>query len=391
VVGSQWSVVGSQLLVVSSQGPEFGFDYSIAWRVVAIRLTLAFFSATLRPVLRKWNYLQSGDRMKPRVFVSRMIPDEGLNLIRAECEMDLWQGELPPPHDVLLAQVRDKDGLLSLLTDKIDSALMDMNPRLKVVSNMAVGYDNIDIKAATERGLPVGNTPGVLTDTTADFAFTLLMAAARRVVEGADYARAGKWKTWGPKLLTGQDVHGATLGIVGFGRIGQGMARRASGFDMRVLYHDVSRREDLEKPMGVVYADMETLLAQSDFITIHTDLNDQTRHMFNAGAFAKMKPSAILINTARGPIVDPDALNHALKNGKLRAAALDVTEPEPIPADSPLLTLPNCLIVPHIASASVATRAKMAEMAAYNLLSGLSGARLPTCVNPEVYERGIRK
>jgi glyoxylate reductase len=329
--------------------------------------------------------------MRPKVFVSRIIPDEGLNLIRAECEMDLWQGELPPPHDVLLAHIHDKEGLLSLLTDKIDAELMDKNPQLRVVSNMAVGYDNIDIKAATERGLPIGNTPGVLTDTTADFAFTLMMAAARRVVEGANYARAGKWKTWGPKLLTGQDVHGATLGIVGFGRIGQGMAKRASGFDMHVIYHDVYRREDLEKSMGVTYADMDTLLAQSDFVTIHTDLNEQTKHMFNADAFSKMKRSAILINTARGPIVDPDALSHALEQGDIRAAALDVTEPEPIPADSPLLTLPNCLIVPHIASASIATRAKMAEMAARNLLAGLNGERLPTCVNPEVYERGIRK
>ncbi len=329
--------------------------------------------------------------MKPKVLITRIIPNEGLNPLRAECEVDLWQGDLPPPHDVLLAHLRDKDGLLSLLTDKVDAELMDLNPRLKVVSNMAVGYDNIDVKAATERGLPVGNTPGVLTDTTADFAFALLMAAARRVVEGADYARAGKWKTWGPMLLMGQDVHGATLGIVGFGRIGQGMAKRASGFNMRVLYYDVYRREDLEKSMGVTYADMDTLLAQSDFVTIHTDLNQETRHLFNAGAFAKMKASATLINTARGPIVDPDALYEALRQGKIRAAALDVTEPEPIPADSPLLTLPNCLIVPHMASASIATRGKMAEMAARNLLAGLRGERLPTCVNPEVYERGIRK
>ncbi len=329
--------------------------------------------------------------MKPKVLITRIIPNEGLNPLRAECEVDLWQGDLPPPHDVLLAHLRDKDGLLSLLTDKVDAELMDLNPRLKVVSNMAVGYDNIDVKAATERGLPVGNTPGVLTDTTADFAFALLMAAARRVVEGADYARAGKWKTWGPMLLTGKDVHGATLGIVGFGRIGQGMAKRASGFNMRVLYYDVYRREDLEKSMGVTYADMDTLLAQSDFVTIHTDLNQETRHLFNAGAFGKMKSTAILINTARGPIVDPDALYEALRQGKIRAAALDVTEPEPIPVDSPLLTLPNCLIVPHMASASIATRGKMAEMAARNLLAGLRGERLPTSVNPEVYERGIRK
>ncbi len=329
--------------------------------------------------------------MKPKVFVSRIIPDEGLEPVRAECEMDLWEEELPPPREILLERIQDKVGLLSLLTDKIDAALMDANPQLRVVSNYAVGFDNIDIPAATARGIPVGNTPGVLTDTTADFAFTLLMAAARRVVEGADYVRAGKWKTWGPKLLTGQDIHHATLGIVGFGRIGQGMAKRASGFEMRVLYYDVYRREDLEQSMGVTYADMDTLLRESDFVTIHTDLNPDTRHLFNADAFAKMKPNAIVINSARGPIIDTDALYDALTQGKIRAAALDVTEPEPIPLDSPLVSLPNCLIVPHIASGSIATRGKMAEMAARNLIAGVKGERLPTPVNPEVYDKGIRK
>ncbi len=329
--------------------------------------------------------------MKPKVFVARIIPDEGLDLVKSECDVDLWEGELPPPHDVLLAHVRGKEGLLSLLTDRIDAPLMDANPQLRVISNFAVGYDNIDIPAATAHGIPVGNTPGVLTDTTADFAFALLMAAARRVVEGADYVRAGKWKTWGPKLLLGQDVHGATLGIVGFGRIGQGMAKRASGFDMRVLYYDVYRRQDLEQTMGVTYADMDRLLRESDFITIHTDLNPQTQHLFNSSAFAKMKPNAILVNSARGPIVDPEALYVALRSGKIRAAALDVTDPEPIPPDSPLLTLPNCLIVPHMASASVVTRGRMAEMAARNLIAGLKGEPLPTCVNPEVYEQAIRR
>lgn len=329
--------------------------------------------------------------MKPKVFVSRVIPREGLDLVRAEFETELWEDELPPPREVLLEKIRDKVGLLSLLTDKIDPTLMDANPQLRVVSNYAVGFDNIDIPAATARGLPVGNTPGVLTDTTADMAWTLLMSAARRVVEGADYVRTGKWKTWGPLLLLGEDVHHATLGIVGFGRIGQGMARRASGFDMRVLYYDVYRREDLEKSMGVTYADMDTLLRESDFITIHTDLNEQTRHMFNAAAFDKMKPTGILVNSARGPIIDPDALYDALKEGKIRAAGLDVTEPEPIPMTSPLVSLPNCLIVPHIASASIATRGKMAEMAARNLIAGIKGERLPTPVNPEVYEKEIRK
>ncbi len=268
---------------------------------------------------------------------------------------------------------------------------MDSAPRLKVVSNLAVGYDNIDIPAATERGIPVGNTPGVLTDTTADFAFTLLMAAGRRLQEAIDDVRAGKWRTWGPMLLMGQDIHGATLGIIGFGRIGQGMAARSAGFGMRVLYYDVYRRQDLERSMGVTYADLDTLYRESDFITVHTDLNEKTRHMINQDAFSKMKRTAIVINTARGPIVDPEALYEALKTGRIGGAALDVTEPEPIPIDSPLLTLPNCIIAPHIASASVATRGKMARIAADNLIAGLRGDRLPACVNPEVYERGIRK
>src|SRR5213593_2866815 len=240
--------------------------------------------------------------MRPRVFVTRVIPDEGLAPIRESCEMKLWEDELPPPREVLLHEVKGIDGLLSLLTDKIDAELMDAGPRLKVISNYAVGFDNIDIAAATARRIPVGNTPGVLTDTTADFAFALLMAAARRVVEGADYTRQGKWKTWGPKLLTGMDIHHATLGIIGFGRIGQGMARRATGFDMQILYYDVYRRQDLEKSMGVKFADLDTLYREADFITIHTDLNETTRHMMNAGAFARMKSTAILINTARGPI-----------------------------------------------------------------------------------------
>ncbi|MGH8247993.1 MAG: 2-hydroxyacid dehydrogenase [Gammaproteobacteria bacterium] len=324
--------------------------------------------------------------MKPKVFVTRIIPDEGLALIREECAMKLWEDELPPPRQVLLDEVRKIDGLVSLLTDRVDAELMDSNPRLRVISNYAVGFDNIDIPAATARSIPVGNTPGVLTDTTADLAFTLLMAAARRIVEGADYVRAGKWRTWGPKLLTGQDIHHATLGIIGFGRIGQSIARRAQGFDMTVIYFDVYRRKDLEESMRIEFAELPALYARSDFITIHTDLNAQTRHMLDAAAFKQMKRTAIVINTARGPIIDHDALYQALASGIIGGAALDVTEPEPIPKGSPLHMLPNCLIVPHIASASVATRAKMAQMAAANLIAGLRGERLPHCVNPEVYK-----
>ena len=328
---------------------------------------------------------------KAKVFVSRLIPEEGLAMMRDLTEMTVWEGELPPPREVMLQKARESDGLVTLLTDKVDGELMDVNPRLKVISNYAVGFDNINIPAATERGIPIGNTPGVLTDTTADLAFTLLMAVARRIQESIDYVRTGKWKTWGPKLLTGIDIHGATLGIVGLGRIGQGMAKRASGFGMRVLYYDVYRREDLEKTMNVTYADLDTLYGESDFVSVHTDLNDTTRHMLNASAFAKMKKTAIVINSARGPIIDPVALYAALKNGVIGGAGLDVTEPEPLPIESPLYSLPNCLIVPHIASASVATRAKMAQMAAANLIAGLRGDKLPTCVNPQVYERGVRK
>lgn len=329
--------------------------------------------------------------MRSKVFVTRLIPSSGLEMLRAECDVEVWEDELPPPRNLLLEKARTHDALLTLLTDKVDAELLDTNPGLCVVANMAVGFDNVDVPAATARGVPIGNTPGVLTDTTADFAFTLLMSAARRVVEGVDYVRAAKWKTWGPMLLMGPDVHHATLGIIGFGRIGQGMAKRAKGFDMRILYHDVYRRRDLEESMGVTYADLDTVYREADFISLHTDLNASTLHMINDAAFAKMKPNAVIINTARGPIIDPEALARALSEKRIGAAALDVTEPEPIPMDSPLLKLANCIVVPHLASASIATRTKMSQMAAANILAGLKGERLPTCVNPEVYDKSVRK
>lgn len=329
--------------------------------------------------------------MRSKVFVTRLIPSSGLEMLRAECDVEVWEDELPPPRNLLLEKARTHDALLTLLTDKVDGELLDTNPGLCVVANMAVGFDNVDVPAATARGVPIGNTPGVLTDTTADFAFALLMSAARRVVEGVDYVRAAKWKTWGPMLLMGPDVHHATLGIIGFGRIGQGMAKRAKGFDMRILYHDVYRRRDLEESMGVTYADLDTVYREADFISLHTDLNASTLHMINDAAFAKMKPNAVIINTARGPIIDPEALARALSEKRIGAAALDVTEPEPIPMDSPLLKLANCIVVPHLASASIATRTKMSQMAAANILAGLKGERLPTCVNPEVYDKSVRK
>lgn len=321
---------------------------------------------------------------KPKVFVTRIIPDKGFDLVKETCEVDLWTEELPPPYEVLLERVRGVDGLLCLLTDRIDGQLMDTaGPQLKVISNHAVGFDNIDIPAATARKIPVGNTPGILTDATADFAFSLLVAAARRVVEGDRYVRAGKWKTWGPSILLGPDITGATLGIVGYGRIGQALAKRASGFDMRILYYDPM--VTLNSTLPGTSVDLETLLRESDFVSLHTLLNEQTRHLINRDTLALMKPSAVLVNTSRGPVVDGQALYEALKEHKIFAAALDVTDPEPLPLDSPLLELDNLIIAPHIASASKPTRDKMSLMAAENLLAGLSDQRLPNCVNPEVY------
>ena len=324
----------------------------------------------------------------PRVFVARRIPEEGLQQVLAATSADLWEDELPPPRDELLRRVRGVEGLLSLLTDRVDDELLDAaGDQLRVVSNYAVGFDNVDVPACTRRGIPVGNTPGVLTETTADLAFALLMAVARRVAEGYDYVRADRWQTWGPLLLLGSDVHHATLGIVGFGRIGREMAKRGRGFDMRILYHDVQRAsaED-ERELGARYAEMDELLAESDFVTLHVNLTPETRGLMNAEAFARMKPNAVLVNTSRGPVVDQAALYDALRAGRPGGAGLDVTDPEPMRADDPLLTLPDCLVVPHIASASRATRARMAEMAAANLLAGLRGERLPTPVNPEIYE-----
>ncbi len=324
---------------------------------------------------------------KPKVFVTRLIPEGGLELIRQACDAEVWPGELPPPREVLLERVRGVAGLLSLLTDRVDADLLDAaGPQLKVVSNMAVGYDNVDVAAATARGIPVGNTPGVLTETTADMAFALLMAAARRIVEGADYVRAGRWHTWSPTLLLGYDVYGATLGIVGMGRIGQAVARRAAGFNMQIVYFDpYCNAGRVPFVNAAPRCTLDDLLAEADFVSLHVPLTNETYHLIGAKALAKMKPTAVLVNTSRGPVVDSDALYEALKEGRIAYAALDVTDPEPLPADHKLLTLPNCLVVPHLGSASHATRTRMAVMAAQNLLAGLRGRRLPHCVNPEVY------
>ena len=321
---------------------------------------------------------------KPRVFVTRILPEQGLEIVRQAAEVKVWEDELPPPREVLLRKVAEIDGLLCLLTDKIDAEIMEAGKHLRVISNYAVGYDNIDIPAATARKLLVTNTPGVLTETTADLAFSLLMAAARNIVAGDRYTRAGRWKTWGPMLYLGYDIHHATLGLIGFGRIGAEMAKRGKGFEMRVLYYDPTRREDLEQHLGVEYADLETLLRESDFVSLHTPLTEQTRHLIGAEQLRMMKPTSILINSARGPIVDQQALYEALRDKVIAGAGLDVFEVEPIAPDDPLLTLENVTVVPHIGSGSFATRTKMAVMAAENLVAGLAGKRPAHPVNPEV-------
>jgi glyoxylate reductase len=324
---------------------------------------------------------------RPKVFVSRIIPDAGLRRVVEACDAEVWQGELPPPREDLLRSIEGCDGVLALLTDKVDDEFLDRaGPQLKVVSNFAVGFDNIDVAACTKRGVAVGNTPGVLTETTADLAWALLMGAARRIVEGDRYVRDGKWKTWGPMLLMGPDVHGATIGIVGFGRIGQAVARRAKGFGMRIVYHDLHRSpKQVEAEFDATFMTLEGLLNEADFVSLHTVLSPETKGLINAERLSWMKPTAVLVNTSRGPVVDTMALVDALRDGTIAAAGLDVTDPEPLPADHPLVGLDNCLVVPHIASASVATRDKMASMAAANLLAGVRGQRLPTPVNPEIY------
>jgi glyoxylate reductase len=277
----------------------------------------------------------------------------------------------------------DADALLTMLSDRIDAAVLNAGRRLRVVANMAVGYDNVDVSAATERGILVTNTPGVLTETTADMAWALLLAAARRVAEGNRLTRTGGWKAWHPSFLLGRDVHGATLGIIGLGQIGLAVARRARGFDMRLLYHSRTRRPEAESELGLEFVELERLLKESDFVTLHVPLSERTRHLIGERELALMKPTAVLVNTTRGPVVDQRALYRALKERRIAAAGLDVAEEEPIPLDDPLLTLDNVTITPHVGSASVATRGKMAAMAVENVLAALRGEQPPNCVNPE--------
>jgi glyoxylate reductase len=319
-----------------------------------------------------------------KVYVTRKIPELAIQMLKEKFDVKVWEGELPVPREILLKEVEDIDGLLPLLTEKIDSEVIETAKKLKIVSNYAVGYDNIDIKAATEHGIMVTNTPGVLTETTADLAFALLMSCARRIVESDKYVREGKWKTWGPQLFLGRDIYGATLGLVGAGRIGTAVAKRAAGFNMKILYYSRSRKPELEEEFGAKQVSFDQLLEQSDFISIHVPLTAETKHLFNKSAFEKMKKTAILINTARGPVVDESALYYALANGEIAYAGLDVTDPEPIEMNNPLLNLDNVIVVPHIGSASIATRTKMATMAAENMIAGLEGKVPPNLVNREV-------
>jgi glyoxylate reductase len=311
-----------------------------------------------------------------KVFVTRALPGGAIDRLAAEHEIEVWPEALPPPRDELLACVREVQGLLALLTDRVDAELMDAAPNLRAISNYAVGVDNIDVDAATARGIPVGNTPGVLTDTTADLAVALMLGIGRRLVDGDAYVRRGEWRTWEPDQLLGRDLHGATVGIVGFGRIGQAVARRLEGFECTILHTSRSG--------GVGF---EELLERSDFVSMHTPLTPETRGLIDADALRRMKPTAYLVNTARGPVVDTEALAAGLHAGEIAGAALDVTDPEPMPADHPLLDAPNLLVLPHLGSATHATRERMAEMAVDNLLAGLRGEEMPHQVN-KVTPRG---
>ncbi len=323
-----------------------------------------------------------------KVFVTRKILEEGLNMLRERYDVEVSDYDGIIPREMLLKKVKGADALLSLLTDNIDAEVMDAaGPNLKIIANYAVGYNNIDVEEATKRGIMVTNTPGVLTETTADFAWTLLMAIARRIVEADKFVREGKFRGWEPMLLLGTDVFGATLGIVGFGRIGQAMARRALGFNMRVLYYDNSRiDEQIEKELKATFVDLPTLLKESDFVTLHVPLTKQTHHLIGEKELKMMKKDAYLINTARGPVVDEKALVKALKEGWIKGAALDVFENEP-EIEPELLKLDNVVLAPHIASASYATRSKMSVMVAENIIKALNGEVPPNLVNPEVLQK----
>lgn len=322
----------------------------------------------------------------PLVLITHTLPEDWLAAIDDRYQTVVGPVDATAFSPELLEQLPHADGLFTLLTIPVTEAILNRAPNLRVISNMAVGVDNIDLKACTQRGIPVGNTPGVLTEGTADLAFSLLLAAARGLSSASLDAREGRWKTWSPAGWLGADLAGASIGIVGMGKIGQAVARRAIGFGMNILYYDPLPRPEAELVYGAIRLPLTDLLQASDFVSLHTPLTAETRGLIDAQALRQMKPTAILINAARGPIVDTNALTQALQEGWIAAAGLDVTDPEPLPPDHALYRLPNCLITPHIGSATWNTRRKMAELACKNLIAGLEGIRLPSCVNSEVYE-----
>ena len=324
---------------------------------------------------------------RPRVFVTRRLPGDAVERLAAAAEVEVWPERRPPPPEDLARHGADADALLVLLTDRVDGALLDRCPRLRVVANMAEGHDNLDLDELTARGIPASNTPGVLTETTAELTWALILAATRRVAEGDRVVRRGEWLTWEPDFLLGRDLAGGTLGIVGFGAIGAAVARRASAFDLRVVAWTPH-----PKPVdGVEWVALDELLARADVVSVHCALTPSTRGLIGARALTLMKPSAVLVNTARGPIVDQVALAEALRERRIAGAGLDVFETEPIGSDDPLLGLDNCVVVPHVGSATVATRGRMAGMAADNILAALRGGQVPNCVNPAVYEQPGRR
>ncbi|MCK4633350.1 D-glycerate dehydrogenase [Candidatus Bathyarchaeota archaeon] len=323
--------------------------------------------------------------MHRRIFVTRELPERGLDIIKERFNAEVWSDYAPPPKKLVIEKVAKVDALATLLSDKIDAEVFDAAPNLKIVSQFAVGFDNIDVKEATKRGIYVTNTPGILTDTTADYAWALLMATARRVAEADKYVRDKKWKVgWHPAMLQGRDIFGATLGIIGLGRIGAAIAKRAKGFNMKILYYDVVRRPEVEEELGIMFRELMTILKESDFITVNVPLLKSTHHLINEERLKQMKKTAILINNARGPVIDEKALYKALKEGWIAGAGLDVFEQEPTPATNPLLTLDNIVVAPHISSSSFETRSKMAEMVAENLVSFLEGKTPPNLVNKDV-------
>ena len=318
---------------------------------------------------------------KPTVVVTRQLPPTAINPILEKCNTRYWDSEEPIERGTLLEWVQGADGLYCLLTDTVDDELLDAaGPGLRVVATMSVGYDHVDVAALRNRGIILGNTPGVLTETTAELAVALLLATARRLPEGTHAVESGTWPIWRPMWMTGRDIHGSTIGIVGLGRIGAAFARMLGGFGCRILYTGPKEKPEAARAVNATFAPMDALLQESDFVAVHCPLNEQTRALFSTDAFGKMKASSVLINTSRGGVVDQDALYRALVQGEIAAAGLDVTDPEPLPADHPLVSLENCVILPHIGSATVATRTKMAVMTTENLLAGVEGRPLPNQV-----------